>query len=155
MGYTDALKKFDTSYEKNALYYDPNGGKTGNAVDFGKYIREKQSAGNAAADTQSGNAVIHSPFGTDAAVDMLSAMARMSDPYSFEELDFFGESESLDTSIGLDEIEELDEMADDLAAQAEIAAGNDIFGNTDLFDEQTEAGSDDDLAEFALPDELM
>ena len=155
MGYSEALKNVGTSYDKNAIFFDPNGNKSDNAVDFGRFIRERQSAG-AAEDTESTAAAIHGKVGNDAAVEMLSAMARMSDPYSLEELDFFDGNEGLDTALDLDEIAELDEIADDLAAQVKAAEGNDVFGNTNVFDEDiTDTDIDDDLATFEMPDELM
>ncbi|MBQ9382654.1 MAG: hypothetical protein IJT87_00305 [Ruminiclostridium sp.] len=140
MGYSDAAAKIDRSYEQGTLYYNPSN-KTKEPVDFGKVIRRAMSDNAGVPNNEESSSV-----SAGAAIDMLSVMAQMKDPYSLDTLDIFEESEELDSSMGFDEIAELDEIADDDAAKAEMEASMNVFGNTNVFDELFT--DDDDLSAF-------
>ena len=146
MGYSDALQKIGRSYEQGALYYNP-AGKTKEPVDFSKVILKNMTESSEAPRE---NRVTLS---TGTAIDMLSAMAQMKDPYSLDGIDLFDEHEDLDSAIGFDEIVELDGIADDDAARAEMEASMNVFGNTNVFDEFF--NDEDDLSAFQDIEEII
>lgn len=137
MAYSEALK--DIGYDANTAFrssYVKSESETPKEpINFNKVFREKYAAGFGEFNEDTGFAA-ESPtsFSAGAAAEMLGVMSQMKDPYGLDGFDFLDGQDELDDSIGFDEIEQLDVMAEDEAAQT---AG-----------EELSEISDDDLTTF-------
>lgn len=90
-------------------------GSTDAAVKFDQIIRDTNISGETAADSAPAESQSIT-FSAGADIERMGRMSQMKDLFFSEEMDLFAEDSDLDDAIGFDEIEELDLIADDEAA---------------------------------------
>ena len=150
MGYSGALKDISTSYDSSAVVLDKFGSNASSSakppVKFNNVFREKYAEG--LENTQNTETVFDSisTFSAGSA-QVLGTMAQIKDASVADDFAFLNDSEDLDSDISFDEIAELDDITDTVAAENAAVIANDPFGTTDVFDESEDIG-DNDLSMF-------
>ncbi len=150
MGYSEAINnRRDLSsnsfpvFGNTAAQAEP----TEAAVSFDRVFRDTHFGSTAQTDDESTAEAGIGTFSAGADVERMSRMSQVKELFFSDELAMFGEDEELDDSIGFDEVEELDLIADDEAA-SKAAEQPALSEETEGFLESV-LSEDDDMSAFA------